>query len=275
MIDAILHPLLADAVGQIIIAVIVGFIFLAKWVFSQIQDTKKQVARQRAQQQPAQRVQQPRPQRPQAAAPFAGQPAGQAGPVGQQADPLRDQVEAFLRRAAKQQQQQPRQPPPQQAVRRPPQPRVADKIEILIDDEPAAERRTLSKPFQPMRQPELIPLEPVPARGADIHDPRRDSVAQHVAQHVSASARSIGQQTSQLGQRIITEDEQFDVQLKAKFDHAVGTLAASGASLPSRPAESPQSASVAGQIAAMLSNPEGVRQAVVLNEILRRPADRR
>jgi hypothetical protein len=100
-------------------------------------------------------------------------------------------------------------------------------------------------------------------------------VAEHVAENVAAHARSISEQSARLGQRIIEEDHQFDVQLKAKFDHTVGTItgssvaAAEQAAIAAAASETP-----AAQIAALLANPDGVRQAIVLNEILRRPNER-
>jgi hypothetical protein len=98
-------------------------------------------------------------------------------------------------------------------------------------------------------------------------------VAEHVAEQVASRSQSLAEKTAQLGQRIVTEDQQFDTQLKAKFDHAVGTLTG----IPLAPAEQPAPRPVdtpARQIATMLANPDGVRQAVLLNEILRRPSDR-
>jgi hypothetical protein len=71
----------------------------------------------------------------------------------------------------------------------------------------------------------------------------------------------------------VADDEQFDVQLKAKFDHTVGTLAASAGSASDQPSGPAPRDTPAGQIAALLASPDGLRQAMVLNEILRRPAD--
>jgi hypothetical protein len=93
-----------------------------------------------------------------------------------------------------------------------------------------------------------------------------------VAEQVASRSESLARNASKLGQRIVAEDEQFDVQLKAKFDHSLGRLSESAAT--SEPVLQPVNDTPAGQIAAMLANPEGVRQAVILNEILRRPSDR-
>ncbi|MEX2318080.1 MAG: hypothetical protein WD669_13060 [Pirellulales bacterium] len=261
-------PLLADA-GQTIIAVIVSLIVLARWIFGQIQDAKKQAARQ-AGQRPPQRP-------PQAGAARPQKPAGAAGQIGQQADPLRDQVEEFLRRSR--QQQQPNQ---SRAAQRPPRSPAQDKIELLVIDEPSAgERRTLSDPFRPMNESSEGPLQQAPRKPRrTISSPptgapsSRTSVAEHVAEHISAGSRTLSQQSAQLGQQIVADDLQFDVQLKAKFDHTVGTLAVSGASTGGQPSGPVARDTPAAQIAAMLASPAGVRQAMVINEILRRPADR-
>ncbi len=160
-------------------------------------------------------------------------------------------------------------------MRRPKSPPV-QQIEILVGDEAdTTVRRPLAEPFRPMdqrqisdsRRPASRSVGPTPAGLTQLP---LSTVAAHVAEHVSAGTRALAEQASNLGQRIVAEDEQFDVQLKAKFDHAVGTLASSTpASIPP-----PVGATPASQIAAMLASPEGIRQAVVLNEILRRPADR-
>lgn len=100
-----------------------------------------------------------------------------------------------------------------------------------------------------------------------------ESVAEHVAQSVTSRSTSLSQKTAQLGQRIVAEDRQFEDKVKAKFDHAIGTL---GERSPEPPPAAASSATntPAAQIAAMLANPDGVRQAVILNEILHRPSDR-
>jgi hypothetical protein len=74
----------------------------------------------------------------------------------------------------------------------------------------------------------------------------------------------------------VQEGAQFDVKLKAKFDHELGTLSSRGRE-PAAPAAQPVATgptSAAAQLAAMLANPEGLRQAVMMNEILRRPSER-
>jgi hypothetical protein len=98
-------------------------------------------------------------------------------------------------------------------------------------------------------------------------------VAEHVAEQVTSRAENLASKASKLGQRIAAEDRQFDTKLKAKFDHTVGTLGDSDSSTTAEPTP-PPSDSPAAQLAAMLANPGGIRQAVLINEILHRPSDR-
>jgi hypothetical protein len=249
--------LLAD-IGEVIGAV-VGLVALVLWVIQRIVEAGKAM----------------RPQPPARGADVPVevelQPVGQQ-PVGQQADPLRNQVEEFLRRAGGQQANQggaPRRVPP------------AQDVEVLLGDESLSERRLSRSPLRPederpaarTRAPKQPgPKEQRPAR-RPIAPPKRKSLAERADERAAARAKTRGQQVSSLGQRIIEEDQRFDVQLKAKFDHTIGTLAGQTTVSPVEltPAEP---SSPAGQIAAMLANPDGVRQAIILNEILRRPSDR-
>jgi hypothetical protein len=254
-----IFPLLLADIGEVIGAA-VGLLFLVMWIVNQIRDAKKQMNAPRGQQ-PQRQVQ----QRPQPPAPAPAQ-------AGQQADPLRDQVQEFLRRA--QQQQRPAQPPAAQRPRKRP---IANEIEVLVPNEPVTERRSLSEPFRPMGQPartaESEPTQRLTPAPRGLSDAPLTSVSEHVADHIGAGPRAVAWQASKLGQRIIADDEQFDVQLKAKFDHSIGTLAASRVAEPA-PSAAQASESPAAQIAAMLASPGGVRQAIVINEILNRPSDR-
>jgi hypothetical protein len=249
IVFAFAQPILAD-IGELIIG-LVALVFL---IIRHLLEANKQAAPPRV------RPAQVPPALPQQ------QAKGAAPAAGQQADPLRAQVEEFLRRAG--------QPQPAQ---RPPQPAAAGGMDVRPAPSQPTEQRTFG---EPLRQAEWRKA-PQPAAPAD--KPRRDrgaskprrrkSVAEHVAEQVTAHTRSLADKASQLGQRIVAEDQQFDVQLKAKFDHTVGTLAGSVDPAAADPV-SPASDTPAAQIAAMLANPGGVRQAVIVNEILRRPSDR-
>jgi hypothetical protein len=252
--------LLAD-IGEILGA-LVGLVMLVLWVIQRITEATKEAAPQGrpagAPQQQAQAV-----------------PQGAPRPAGQQADPLRSQVEEFLRRAG--------QAPPQNqggpaAPRRPAaQPQ---EIEVLLDDDSIAARRPARTPVRPRddrpaavtRSAAAAPGDQRPAR-RPVTPRQRKTLAERATERAAARAETLAKQVSHLGKRVIEEDQQFDVQLKAKFDHTVGTLAA-GQTVASSELVPVDSPTPAGQIAAMLANPDGVRQAIILNEILRRPIDR-
>jgi hypothetical protein len=148
------------------------------------------------------------------------------------------------------------------------------EIEILLDEESAVpERRPLTEPLRPVeaRTPVGAAADKRPPRRS-VTPRKRKTLAERADERAAARQRSMAEQAAQLGQRIINEDQQFDVQLKAKFDHEVGTLAGSSVS-PAVPGPV-ASDTPAARIAAMLASPEGVQQAIVLNEILRPPSER-
>jgi hypothetical protein len=246
----VLLAAIEDVIG-VLMALLVPLI----WVVKQIADATKQAKERDAAQAGA-----PKPAEP--------QPARQA--AGQQADPLRNQVEEFLRRAGR---------GPQAERPRP----ARQDIEILLDDEAAASR-PLAEPLRPAAAaskttgpsmsaaPQVAPQ--TPARRS-VAPRKRKSLAERATERAAARASKLAEQTSHLGQRIIEDDQQFDVQLKAKFDHTVGTLTGSAATAAEQAAAAVSAAETpAAQIAAMLATPAGVRQAIVVNEILRRPTDR-
>ena len=199
----------------------------------------------------------------------------QAGPqpprqaAGQQADPLRDQVEEFLRRAGRGPQGERGRPAPRD-------------IEVLLDEESAVPRR-VAEPARPgQARPAVVPLpsagptpiappaSPQRAARRSVIPQKRKTLAERSTERAAARASKMAEQMSHLGQRIIEDDQQFDVQLKAKFDHTVGTLAESVVpTVVLVPNDTP-----AGRIAAMLASPDGVQQAIILNEIFNRPSDR-
>jgi hypothetical protein len=256
MLPAVFQPLLAD-IGEVL-GSLIGIAAFVLWIIRQIVEANKQA-----------------PQKGRApVAPARPQPAAKGGPqpmAGQQADPLRAQVEEFLRRAGR----------PQQADQpgAPRRPQPASDIEVLLEEiSPQQQRRSIAQPLRPVEKVTLTPVQPSASKTNKPRPARRlvaptgQGVAEHVAQRVEAHVRTLAEKTSQLGQRIITEDRQFDDQVKAKFDHAVGTLGDSAT--PSAEQATAKTNTPAAQIASLLANPDGVRQAVLVNEILRRPVDR-
>jgi hypothetical protein len=214
------------------------------------------------------RVQGPAVQKPQV-------PGGPApAEAGQQADQLRVQVEEFLRRAGKA--AQPNQPKQQTRQKK------AAPVEVQLTPRTKPdEQRTIGTPLRqatwrnaPAQESTAAAADRTrAARSAAAKPRRRQSVAEHVAEQVSSHAQTLSDKASQLGQRIAAEDQLFDVQLKSKFDHTLGTLAGTGSAAASE-AITVAPETPAAQLAAMLRDPQGIRQAVLVNEILRRPSDR-
>jgi hypothetical protein len=259
-------PILLAKVNEVV-SVLVGLAFFVIWVINQINDAKKKQA---AQEQKKKME--------------AMQPAGNpnAAPAPPPADPLRAQVDEFLRRAGK----QPAAARPQPKTQKP---AGRDEVVVLLDESAAAPppRKTLAEKMRikveaakaqrakptASQIPRTQPPRPQ-QRGPS--QPRPQTVVEHVTQHVGSASEAFRQEVADLGQSVRRADEQFDVQLHQKFDHELGSLGHStGTSATTEAGSPPRSiASPAGQIAAMLANPEGIRQAIILNEILHRPSDR-
>lgn len=184
-----------------------------------------------------------RPLRPAPQAPLPGSPQAQ----------LNAEIEQFLRRAGERRE---RSRPPSASPPKPPQaPRPAAPV--------GAERRPRS---------EKRPGAPPPP------EPRRreiSTVAAEVEQYMGQ--RGFAQRTEHLADDIVKADAQMEEHLKQAFSRKVGTLddaspAAAGPVTDVAPAI--QAASPAESFAGMLANPQNVRQAIILTEILARPEHR-
>ncbi len=233
-----LQPLLAAGAFETIISVIVFII----WIAAQLMGGRKEV-----------KNKQPRPQQPLPVDMAEGLPQldnqgmgnrglGNQGPGNQgprnQEEELRNEVEDFLRRA------QGKPPKPRQEQRPQPTPQPVQQ------QEPP---RTL--------QPQVARQAPVARQ--EGHTLRSEGVAEHVARHIST--QDIAAQTRTLGAEVATADDQLESRLHEKFDHDVGRLE-HRETVKKRP-----KVDVAAEVAAMLRSPEGMRQLIVANEILRRP----
>ena len=176
---------------------------------------------------------------------------------------LDDEIAEFLRRAAQRRAQAGGQPARGQLA--PGQP--------LAPQQP----RPAQPPEQPprqRRQPQPMSPAPEPARPAAPKP--RESIADHVKQHVDS--RDIASHADQLGQAT-QKSRQFESHVHQTFDHEVGRLAGAQAAVPAQSdAASSPSAIVprapAEMIAALLADADGVRNAFVLAEILGRPEHR-
>lgn len=257
-------PILFAAGLNEIVSVLVGLAFFVIWVINQINDAKKKQAAQE-QKKKMEAMQQ------------AGDPNPAPAP-SPPADPLRAQVDEFLRRAGK----QPAAGRPQPKTQKP---AGRDEVVVLLDESAAATppRKTLAEKMRvkveaakaQRAKPTASQISRTPPRPQQRgpSQPRPQTVIEHVTQHVGTASEAFRQEVADLGQSVRQADEQFDVQLHQKFDHELGSLGHSTGTSGTTEAGSPPR-SPAAQIAAMLASPEGVRQAIILNEILHRPSDR-
>jgi hypothetical protein len=242
---SIIIPTLLAAADQII-SLLVGLAVLVIWIIGQIAEARKQKP----------------PLRPE-----PGQPPDRRA-RGDQADQLRSEVEEFLRQAAGKEREAA--PPRRQAVVPPPAqarpPRKSSTVEVLIDDDPSAlEVQMLEPPSRVSRGPAReAAVKNAPARSAREKPPDRPV---HEIRE-----RTFAERISHLGERVALADDQMSANVHAKFDHAVGRL--SGAPIASAFQAPIAEIAPARQIADMLSSPTGVRQAIVLGEVLIRPEHR-
>ncbi len=172
--------------------------------------------------------------------------------------------------------------PPQQQAKPPADPgsQLNAEIEQFLKratqkrgERPMRERAAGSQPKAPPRPPreEPVDVEPIERRGFN-------SVAASVEKHMAN--RGFSERAEHLTDDISRADEQMEEHLQKAFGHRVGTLpsdAASAAAAPVNDAETAvtfQPSGVAASLAAALATPQGMRQAVVLSEILARPEHR-
>lgn len=182
-------------------------------------------------------------------------PAAQPGPPGQppnQADPLRAEVEEFLRRAQGQ-------PAEQEQLARETRP---------VRRESARSGQGRQRPSEPsQRQPatQAPPRRISERTPPDEIDLRHENVEEHVTRHLSS--KGVTERASHLGEEIALADEKIEAHLEKKFEHRLGNL--------EHRKEIPVLANLsdAEQLRKLLSDPEGMRQLMVINEVLRRPDD--
>jgi hypothetical protein len=128
---------------------------------------------------------------------------------------------------------------------------------------------------QPAR-PQLVQAEVVRAQ------PLGEGIKQHVGKYLDAG--EFQRRAAGLGEEVAQADEQIEQRLHTKFNHEVSSLAAvpgeSAAAPRALPGGEPEDlaaalpSTAAAGLAAMLGSSEGIRRAIVINEILTRPEDR-
>ena len=219
--------------------VIVFVVFVLIWIFNSLLSNKAKAK--------------PRPQQRPQAPPRPDVPAGEQPARPQQ---LAGEIDNFLKRATQKRQEKSRRKQPAKA--------------IVIPPPPAA-----SKPSRRLTQ------SAADIAGFEVSS--FGSVAEHVEKHLNT--REFAERASQLvDEDIAKDDAEREAHLKEVFGHQVGRLADTSI-LPTARQLSDRAAAKAGTagataataantIAALLSNPENLKQAIVLNEILTRPEHR-
>ncbi len=165
-------------------------------------------------------------------------------------------IEDFLKLAAErrrkaqnqanQAQQQPRQQPPRQQ-------------QPMRQQPPRQQQPQRQPPRQVPREPDIVyEAEPV-EKVRTLLKPSIDT--SHVSEHAS-----------HLGERVQREENKTERHIQETFDHKVGRLAQKK-SKPSNRKKVTAGAGSPKNLIKMLSNPDSIRQAVLLSEILRRPED--
>ena len=109
-----------------------------------------------------------------------------------------------------------------------------------------------------------------------------DEIKEHVGEYLDAER--FQRRASELGEEVAHADDEIQQRLHAKFDHEVSRLAGTPGESSAAPgvveAEEPEDriaqlpSTAAAGLAAMLSQPESIRQAIVISEILTRPEQR-
>lgn len=262
----IFHAAILAARFDDLLKILPIFLFLIFWVMGQIAEAKKKARLAKTGQLPG-------------TTPAATAAAGAGENKSAPADPLRQQVDDFLRRAERQTATAPTQAAAGTATPSPTRPSLADRdrIEILLPSaSTSANRPPLSTPQRTAvaKSPTPPPRTQNPTRPPQVPKRRSQSVAEHVAEHVTSAVKQISDEASRLGERVASVDKQFGAQLQ-KFDHEIGTFGDRRGALSQAPQPAAEVVvNPALEIAAMLSGGDGMRRAVILNEIFRRPEER-
>jgi hypothetical protein len=187
-------------------------------------------------------------------------------------------------------------PPPEKRPipPKPPLPEVHNEIEEFL------RRKAQRRPAEPQRPtiilqtpaPEPVRAQTVPKTAKSIGSPLDEPVlleepvggqlSEHVKRYLDESDMS--RREAELGQQVAQADREIDQRLRQKFDHRVSKLEAvpGEAAAPPVAYEPPDLVGASADIPAsfatglldLLSNPDSLRQAIVLNEILHRPEER-
>ena len=93
----------------------------------------------------------------------------------------------------------------------------------------------------------------------------RRELGSRLANDVSMGSREIGQHAEHLANDLSQTDERVEARLHQQFDHSLGRLE------HKETLQLEASVELVDEISQMLAKPEGIRQMILANEILRRP----
>jgi hypothetical protein len=138
-----------------------------------------------------------------------------------------------------------------------------------------------AEPAAPSKGPQRAPAKTAarkqpPAAPSERRD--FDAVTASVEKHLAN--RGFKQRAEHLADDIVRADQEMEQRLQKSFSHRVGTLGDATASAVNAPVTDAQpvpeipTASAAQNIASLLANPQNIKQAIILNEILARPDHR-
>ncbi|MBA4016617.1 MAG: hypothetical protein C0483_05465 [Pirellula sp.] len=204
---------------------------------------------------------------------------------------LLDEVERFLQEARKATEQAQNRPPQQQkpvvAPQQPPKQRRTpqqqrDQQQREQQQRAAAkkkqQRASATKPLsqeEPRRDSGPLSARQIgsmPQQLSAEEETFRGSVSQHVSQHLDTSR--FAERAGRLSHIQQSVDTDISGHVRSVFDHQVGTLSQSGAPRDPNEAVPSESISPLDQIALMLRDPQSMRAAFIMQEILRPPSER-
>ncbi len=249
-------PLLAADVFDIARGIIL-FVILAGGVARLFIDAN------RAQKKAPAPPQQPKPARP-------GAP-----PPNRQQEAIRAEVDEFLRRSGRENGPRP-EPVPAEARAQQAEPRPSKRpprIEVIDDSDIQLKRRP-RRSDQPRETEGEQRKRNAKRAGMSEEGTRPNFGGTSVALKTDRLGSQLSARAAELGHEIRQADERFESRIQEKFEHPIGTLA----NRQRQEAESLRvelaRTTLADDLMQMLSSPAGVRQALVLHEILSRPVDR-
>lgn len=181
-----------------------------------------------------------------------------------------------------------RQIPPPAGRPIPPRPADVDVADEIEDFMRRAAERHARKGTRPVVVETAAPPAPKPAAAAPVkaevvvEQPVGGQVTEHVSKYLDS--QQFANRESQLGQEVAQADKQINEHLQQVFDHRVSKLEAVPGEAAKAPAayEPPDLVGAAADIPDsfatrlldLMVNPDSLRQAIILNEILHRPEER-